>query len=78
MSCDVPFGVYRQDNPARFPQREASRDKSTEEKGDMQGRGGFFCRLAIGVLPVILQCGQFNISFIFRICIVYVSCVYRS
>ena len=32
MSCDVPYWVCGQDNPARFPQREASRRQKYSTK----------------------------------------------
>ena len=33
------------------------------------------CRLAIGVLPMFLRCGLLNISNMYRVCIVYVTCM---
>ena len=49
MSYDVPFGgrMAGQSRPL-IPSGEHHGGKGTEEKGDIQGRGEFFCRLAIG------------------------------
>ena len=43
MLCDVPFGGTRGKTiPPAFPSVKHHGGKSTEEKGDIQGRGGFF------------------------------------
>ena len=49
MSYEVPFGgrMAGQSRPL-IPNGEHHGGKGTEEKGDIQGRGEFFCRLAIG------------------------------
>jgi hypothetical protein len=49
MSCDVPYwGMRARQSRPLIPSMKHHGGKSTALKGDMQGRGGFFCRLAIG------------------------------
>ena len=60
MSYDVPFGgrMAGQSRPL-IPSEEHHGGKGTEEKGDMQGRGGFlYLRRDYGDVPVKLLLGK--------------------